>query len=135
MKFNKWLLFSFILFLVYLTLYCCGEKPPIAIWKTSSGQEYSIYKIGVWYSKEYPKMFAITYKSESPQDTAISFKEFHDLYIYIANNFDLGDFTHVGLEARDRNDAVLGCASIQCYRINKTVEEVMKFKVKPGKKA
>ena len=79
MKPNKWLLFSCVIFLLYLTLCSYGERPPIAIWKTSSGKEYKIFKIGVWRSKEYPKMFTIRFRSENSQDTTVSFKEFHDM--------------------------------------------------------
>jgi hypothetical protein len=105
------------------------------IWKTTSGKEYAIFKIGEWYSSEYPKMFTVRFKSENYQDSTICIEEFHDIYLYVAQNYDLEGFTHIGLEAVDRNEAAFGCVSVKGRRDNKTVEEINKLKSKIKKES
>lgn len=118
-------LFNLPLLLFIFLIHCSiGEKPPIAIWRTSSGKEYEIFTIGVWYSASHAKTYMVSFRLENPRDTLVCFKEFRDIYGYIVENIDLEGFTHVTLKARERNDALLGYLQTYAYWDTRPVDEV-----------
>lgn len=127
MKINRLFAHLSIMFFTVSLIIACGEKPPVAIWKTISGEEYEILKINVLYSSEYGKMLIIRFKSKNVGDPAIRAKELQDIYLLVAQNLKLEDFTHVGLEAVPKRDPNFGCQQVIGYRDNKPINEVKKL--------
>lgn len=113
---------------VFAFIYGIGEKPPIAIYTTSSGKEYNILKIyDLKFMDTGEKMLAVHYLSEGPNNEAIRSREFEDVYEFVANNISLDKYDLVGLEAVDKPEKQFGFSVSQGYRDNRPVSEVLKL--------